>query len=484
MNRLFVFLFVSTLLFGCSSDNDVVVNEPDNSEVITEKENTLLTISRGANISIRYNEEIKDLSLEVIITGEDGTILTRNNIETNTETKLTAKYDTNKPYHLHFVLRYLESDTEPEFRYENVIKYFVRSFLNVSNRTYFYDLDNDQVKAAGIAELKFDNVPFNFLNASQNTSFGSSTSFDLPIVDNKLNFDVEVKQIGTTTVFAYAENTEVGFEELRYTRQELSNGELVTLDYNTLPKAKLIKVDFPDLGLSNSAFRRFTSSLSGFDSSENSTFFRFDSALVFPGGGELSNEFFVPENIFEKYSFFVTSVFDNYSASTRNFYNNIDEIPKTYVPSTLNVSIINSSFLNYQATVTGDYDYFNFAASYSDGENVLADTKRFSWVIYDTAVPSISIVLKDLVSEFIREEDDFNITASDLGNPQLAIYRSSEINDKNDFIDMLIDRNRSKNLRNIPFERWISVDRSSKSSFNIEKDIYETQLLPKDDYAY
>ncbi|WP_438423668.1 hypothetical protein [Aquimarina macrocephali] len=483
MNRLFVFLFVSALLFGCNSDNDVVVDEPDNGEIVTEKENTLLTISRGSNFSIRYNEEIKDLSLEVIITGEDGTILTRNNVETNTEIKLMAKYDTNKPYHLHFVLRYLESDTEPEFRYENVVKYYVQTFLNVSNRTYFYDLDIDQDKAEGTAELKFDNVPFNFLNASQNTSFGSSTTFDLPIVDNKLNFDVKVKQVGATTVYAYVENTKVGFEELRYTRQELSNGELVTLDYNTLPKAKLIKVDFPDLGLSNSAFRRFTSILSGFDSSENSTFFRFDSSLVFPGG-ELSKEFFVPENIFEKYSFFGTSVFDNNITSTRNFYNSIDEIPKAYVPSTLNVSIINNSFLNYQATVTGDYDYFNFAASYSDGENVLADTKRFSWVIFDSAIPSISVVLKDLVSEFIREEDGFNITASDLGNPQLTIYKSSEINDKNDFVDMAIDRNRSKNLRNIPYERWISIDRGTKSSFTIENDIYEMQLLQKDDYAY
>ncbi len=483
MNRLCVFLLVSVLLFGCSSDDDPLTNNPNSGEVVDEKENTLLTISRGSNFSIRFNEEIKDLSLEVVITDEDGTILTRNNVETNTEIKLMAKYDTNKPYHLHFVLRYLESDTEPEFRYENVVKYYVQTFLNVSNRTYFYDLDIDQDKAEGTAELKFNNVPFDFLNASQSTSFGSSTSLELPIVDNKLNFDVKVKQVGETTVYAYAENTKAGFEELRYTRQELSNGELVTLDYNTLPKAKLIKIDFPDVSLSNSDFRRFSSSLSGFDLSESSTFFRFDSSLVFPGG-ELSKEFFVPENIFEKYSFFGTSVFDSNITSTRNFYNNIDEIPKTYVPSTLNASISNNSFLNYQATVTGDYDYFSFAASYSDGETVLADTKRFSWVIFDSATPSISIVLKDLISEFIREEDDFNITASDLGTPQLTIYKSSEINDKNDFIDMAIDRNRSKNLRNIPYERWLSIDRGSKSSFTIENDIYEMQLLSKDDYAY
>ncbi|WP_271785047.1 hypothetical protein [Aquimarina algiphila] len=465
MKHLFTFLFLSIIFFGCSSDDDPIVDEPDGNEVVGEEDTILLTVSRGANSSLRFNEEIKDLSLEAIITGEDGTILARNSIETNTEVKLEAEYDKNKPYHLHFVLRYIESDTEPEFRYENVVRYFVQTFLDVSNREYFYDLDIDRGTAIGTAELKFENVPFSFLNASHSTSFGSSTSSSLPIVDNRLNFEIKVKQNGVNTVYAYAQSEDPGNEDFRYTRQELSNGQLVSLDYNTLPKAKQVKINFPDLSSSNSTFRRFTSSISGVDLSKNTDFFRFDSSLLF-ATDELSKEFFLPENIFERYSFFGTASYDNFITHTRDFYAIINDIPKMYVPSSLNASITNNSFLSYQATVTGEYDYFNFAAGYSDGDNILSTTKRFNWVIYNGATPSISITLKDLISEFIKKEDGFNITAENLGTPQLSIYKSSEINSKDDFIDMVINRNRSKNLRNIPYERWISVDRVDSRTLN------------------
>ncbi|WP_108867302.1 hypothetical protein [Aquimarina aquimarini] len=458
MNRLFVFLLVSILLSGCSSDNDVVDNEGG----VGDKENALLTISRGSNLEF-YTDEIKDFTVEAVITGDDGSVLARNFIETSKEITFKADYDTNKTYDLHFVWRYIK--TADDINPNDVINYSVQTFLDVSNRTYFYDLNSKGESSndfTGVAKLNFNNIPNDLINTTYSTGFGSG-NFGGAFTSNNYTFDLDVASDRSLLVYAYGETAN---KERRYVKREFSNGEIVTEDYNTLPKTIPVPISYPDLN-DTAGLNTIRKSLFvyGFDSSTYSL--KVDSDIQLNQEDQLKQQYHIPNNVFENYSIVGVTRLDDFLIRTHRSYGDINEIPEVYTPTDLRATITSYDFLNFEANTANNYDYFKVRTSYSNTSDGIAATKTFVWNVYGKATPNISIKLIDLVNKFTKEGDEFDITASDLSKGQLSIYNTSVITDQDDFVDMIIDNNSSLNSNNFSFESWISTSRAKTRSFKL-----------------
>ncbi|TPN88722.1 hypothetical protein [Aquimarina algicola] len=464
MRKIFTLLFLTTLFFNCSSDdsNDVLTDD----DGITDEDNTLLTISRGAGTIPGFSDEVKDFTVEAIITDEEGIILTRSFLEFDSEIKLEAEYDKSKTYDLHFVERYLESNTSnPEFSYEDVLTYNVITLLDVKNRLYTYDAySQDTINSltkTGNVELEFNNIP-SYSSGILGYSYGGAFSTIEGVLDNTETLDVSIGINSTNTVYCF-----VGSEEesdIRFIKEELTDGQSLVFNFEEMSKTTPIDIEFPPLNNQTKLPFFYAYSINGFDESSNTRAVLADKS-IFDNYFSSAERVFIPNNAFEKYT--ISSIIDysNFIVETRRVYDNIDEISKKHIPSSLNAEITNNSFPNVQAKVSGEYDYFVVGSYYNDGADFYSDTKRLKWTIYGEASSEISIRQKNLVSNLILEKDNFEIPSSDLIDSMwLTVLNSGAIINYDNYINYVINRNMFTDIGGQNIDRWTSKNFDNKAT--------------------
>ncbi|TPN88721.1 hypothetical protein [Aquimarina algicola] len=472
MRKIFTLLFFTTLFFNCSSDdsNDVLTD----GDGITDENNALLTISRGSGFIPFFGAvDIRDFTVEAIVTGDDGTILARSFLEFDSEIKLEAEYDKNKTYDLHFVERFFDSNkTTPEFSYENVLTYNVITILGATNRLYAYDgiSYDDSVtitrppEKTGYVKLQFNNIPYNLGLFGYSTN-GSSFRGDGSLSSTK-DFDINVEPKSTNTVYSFIGSEDENGGDVRFIKEDLTDGESLVFDFDEMSITTPIDIDFSVMNTQN----MFVSSKNFYE------IFAFDtpsdkktllSSSLFKRSNLFSTErTFFPNDAFQKYSIYSSIFYDEFTVLTKRVYDNINEIPKKYTHTGLNAKIINNSFPDIKAEAVGEYDYFIVKSSYNDGENFSSDTKRFAWTIYGDANSEISIDQKNLFSNLFQEKDNFEVPMSDLkNNLELSLISSDVIDNYNDYISDIINRNISIDNGYQNFERWSS---RSINSINID----------------